>query len=98
MTQFHFTRIPNISQADFRSNSTPEVSFAYPEPEPEIDWEDAARQAEIRIEVWSRLLGFYTCEIKRQEAIFEHCKFMQRAENLDQKSYSIEYFSKANQE
>ena len=76
---------------------TEPVQFAINDPplEPEVDWVQVEEQAQIRLDVWSRLLGFYTCEVKRQEEIIEHARYMQHAE-IAQKSNSVNQFRKVN--
>ena len=95
----HYKRFQS-EQTDWRSNTTQPFNFAIldppPEIEPEIDWVQVEEQAQIRLDVWSRLLGFYTCKVKRQQEIIEHAQFMQHAE-IGQKIDSVNQFLKENQ-
>ena len=58
------------------SNLSQPFRFAILDPEPDIDWVEVEEQANIRLEVWSKLLGYYTAQVKRQNEIIEHAQFM----------------------
>ena len=81
---------------NWRENRSLPVEFAILDPEPAIDWIEVKAQAQIRLDLWSRLLGYYTAQVKRQDEIIAHACYMQH-EELSQKPNSVNQFLKVNQ-
>ena len=48
----------------------------------EIDWLQVEREAEIRLDGWSRLLGYYTSLTRRQQEIIDQARSMQLSGGL----------------
>jgi hypothetical protein len=75
-----------------RADTTPPVDFA----DPETDWIQVEKEAEIKLEVWSRLIGFYTAHAKRESEIIQHAQAMQRTDNKLQYCYSVNQSDRGN--